>query len=285
MLKTTPFSTHQTRFLAATLACAALPACAQQTPTITQNPSQTQTSATEFNVLDNGATPNDGVFDTAAIQRAIDVAAAAGGGVVVVPTGTFDIVSLQMKSDITLRLDEGAILKSTSDWRDFGAKWDWNSALIRGKNLKNVTLTGSGTIDGANLSSPTGEAGVRGAQMISLLDCENVKISGLRLKDAGNYSLHLNGLKGGRIENVAITGGWDGLHIRDASDVTVKNFSVLNNTDDGIAGHSNSNFRFENITIDGGRANGWALGLRWVCRSQRDGQEQGRIRAQTFLAA
>jgi hypothetical protein len=43
-----------------------------------------------FNVTDFGAIPNDGLDDVAAIQRAVDAAAAAGGGVVKFPKGKFD---------------------------------------------------------------------------------------------------------------------------------------------------------------------------------------------------
>jgi hypothetical protein len=43
-----------------------------------------------FNVLDFGAIPDDGKDDIDAIQRAVDAAAAAGGGVVFIPKGTFD---------------------------------------------------------------------------------------------------------------------------------------------------------------------------------------------------
>ncbi|MEO0586764.1 MAG: DUF4955 domain-containing protein [Planctomycetota bacterium] len=45
-----------------------------------------------FDVTDFGATPDDGTPDRAAIQRAIDAASKAGGGVVSFPPGRFDIV-------------------------------------------------------------------------------------------------------------------------------------------------------------------------------------------------
>jgi hypothetical protein len=44
-----------------------------------------------FNVMDYGAKPNDEKSDRAAIQRAIDAASAAGGGVVLVPAGRYEL--------------------------------------------------------------------------------------------------------------------------------------------------------------------------------------------------
>lgn len=44
-----------------------------------------------FNIVDYGARPNDEKSDRAAIQAAIDAAAAQGGGVVLVPQGRFDL--------------------------------------------------------------------------------------------------------------------------------------------------------------------------------------------------
>ena len=44
-----------------------------------------------FNVMDYGAKPNDEKSDRAAIQKAIDAASVAGGGVVLVPAGRYEL--------------------------------------------------------------------------------------------------------------------------------------------------------------------------------------------------
>jgi len=55
-----------------------------------QKPDLTPDHYQRFNVLDFGAIPDDGKDDIEAIQRAVDAAAEAGGGLVFIPKGTFD---------------------------------------------------------------------------------------------------------------------------------------------------------------------------------------------------
>jgi len=63
-----------------------------------------------FDVKSHGATGDGKTFDTAAINKAIDTAAAAGGGVVVFPAGNYLSYSIHLKSNITLHLEQGATL-------------------------------------------------------------------------------------------------------------------------------------------------------------------------------
>jgi hypothetical protein len=58
-----------------------------------------------------GAIPGDGVEDSITIQNAIDNAAAAGGGDVLIPEGVFDVANLQLKSNVRIICAKGAVLK------------------------------------------------------------------------------------------------------------------------------------------------------------------------------
>ena len=95
----------------------------------------------------------DGVqHDTAAIQSAID-ACAKGGGIVVASAGTYLIGPLFLRTNTALELDSGSLLQGTSDMNDYLAAAAQNGgavpSLINGTSINNVTITGSGTIDGA----------------------------------------------------------------------------------------------------------------------------------------
>lgn len=105
----------------------------------------------------------------------------------------------------------------------------------------------------------------RGVHLIRFIDCTNVKIGNLdgntspnsgaaRLNfvDSGNYTLYLNESKVVDIRNVNIFGGWDGIHARFGETFAVVNLHIVNNMDDGIAGHNCFNWYAENVTIDGG---------------------------------
>ena len=128
----------------------------------------TRTVAAEFDVRAHGATGDGQTLDTAAINRAIAAASAAGGGTVRFPAGTYLSFSIRLKSNLTLHLDAGATLLAATpsaalggydapepnEWgdqhqyQDFGHS-HWHNSLIWGENLENVAIIGPGRIDGS----------------------------------------------------------------------------------------------------------------------------------------
>ncbi|MHB1922519.1 MAG: glycosyl hydrolase family 28-related protein, partial [Chitinophagaceae bacterium] len=68
-----------------------------------------------FNVRDYGAKGNGKSNDAPSINRAIDAAAASGGGTVYFPAGTYLSGSIHLKSNITLYLDQGSIIQAIFD--------------------------------------------------------------------------------------------------------------------------------------------------------------------------
>src|SRR5947209_5387998 len=119
-----------------------------------------------YSVRAFGATGNGKTLDTPAINKAIDSAAAAGGGTVYFPAGDYLSVSIHLKSNIALYLDHGATIIAASpsnnikydppepnDWdkyQDFGHS-HWHNSLIWGENLTNVSILGPGMIWGRGL--------------------------------------------------------------------------------------------------------------------------------------
>ena len=67
-----------------------------------------------MNILDFGA--KRGAFCGDAIQRAIDAAAAQGGGRVSVPAGEYETASLILRSNVELHLEAGAVLRFVDDF-------------------------------------------------------------------------------------------------------------------------------------------------------------------------
>ena len=70
-----------------------------------------------INIKDFGAV-SDGTLQTNAIQTAINQCANCGG-TVVIPAGTFVSGRLNLVSNMTLKLEEGAVLAGSLDWRDY----------------------------------------------------------------------------------------------------------------------------------------------------------------------
>ena len=109
-----------------------------------------------FNVRTFGATGDGRTLDTAAIQKALD-ACKKSGGTVLFPPGTYLSQPLVIRSQTTLKLEQGATLLATTNQSDFMKEpGDWLAAksgsafvpFIRGKDLADVTITGGGVIDG-----------------------------------------------------------------------------------------------------------------------------------------
>ena len=111
----------------------------------------------DFDITKTGAV-GDGKTDcTAAIARAINACANAGGGRVLVPAGEFLTGAIHLQSGVNLHLATNAVLKFSTDpqaylpavFTRFEGIECWNySPLIFAVGQKNVAVTGAGTLDG-----------------------------------------------------------------------------------------------------------------------------------------
>ncbi len=110
-----------------------------------------------FDVMDYGAIGDGHSMNTGAIQKAIDACSAAGGGTVLVPAGLWLTGPIQVKSNVNLHLDKGAVVEFSRDHRDYpvmsvpGRGWIVESPIL-GVGLENVAITGPGLVDGSGIS-------------------------------------------------------------------------------------------------------------------------------------
>jgi polygalacturonase len=170
------------------IACAALvfscyTALAFSTPQLPTIPART------LNIMDFGAVGDGIATNTTAVQAAIDKTSAAGGGTVEVPSGTFLCGPVQLASCINLYLDAGAVLLMLPLEKYPGGTSHPNS-FISGSELHDVTVSGSGMINGQGIPWWP-YARVRGARrpiMIHLLSCHRVLIEEVILTEFTNVS-------------------------------------------------------------------------------------------------
>ena len=110
-----------------------------------------------FDVRDYGAVPDGKTKATAAIQKAIAAAAARGGGTIYFPAGQYLTGPIHLKSNITLFVDAGAVLKWSQDFDDYlpmvRVRWEGTevktfSPFIYGEKLENIAIHGRGLLDG-----------------------------------------------------------------------------------------------------------------------------------------
>ena len=88
-------------------------AAAARVPSTSAHPPETE--AGSFDVRHFGATGDGNSIDTAAVNQAIDAAAAAGGGTMRFPRGTYACYSIHLKSNILLHLEPGATIQVGRD--------------------------------------------------------------------------------------------------------------------------------------------------------------------------
>ncbi|MEA2734201.1 MAG: hypothetical protein QOE14_652, partial [Humisphaera sp.] len=124
------------------------------------------TEPTVYDIRKFGATGDGKTLDSPAINKAIDAAAAKGGGTVYFPAGNYLSTSVRLKSNIALYLDQGATLLAASpkdghkyddpepnesdQFQDFGHT-HWKNSLIWGIELENISILGPGKIFGEGL--------------------------------------------------------------------------------------------------------------------------------------
>jgi polygalacturonase len=115
-----------------------------------------QFPARDYAITDYGAVA--GRDSTAAIRRAIEACAAAGGGHVVVPAGLFLTGGIRLLSRVDLHLAAGATLRFSADPAAYlpvvFTRWEGVecmnfAALIYAFEQEDIAVTGSGTLDGS----------------------------------------------------------------------------------------------------------------------------------------
>lgn len=218
-----------------------------------------------FNVRDYGAAGDGCSKDTLPIQRTIDACSLAGGGVVLVPPGTYLSGTLYLKDNLCLDISPGAVLLGSTEATDYNAD-DFCSQnrvflpekvsgahLVVGVEVKNVTIRGGGRIDGngqAFFSVPANHPdrfeipGWRPGQMVFLCECENIRIEDVELFNAPYWSCFLHGcdrvfVRGVRVWNDPRTINGDGIDIDCCRQVVISD-CIIESGDDCITLRGNA---------------------------------------------
>ena len=113
----------------------------------------------KYVLTDYGVKRDSALLQTEAIQSVIDLAAGRGGGVIVVPRGTFLTGSLFFRQGTHLHLRDGAVLKGVDAIKHYplvrtrmeGQTLMYFAALVNADGLDGFTITGRGTINGNGL--------------------------------------------------------------------------------------------------------------------------------------
>ncbi|MCC8045271.1 MAG: exopolygalacturonase [Clostridiales bacterium] len=160
---------------------------------------------TQYQVYD------DGKVYTKEIQAVIDRAAAGGGGVIVVPAGTYLTGSLFFRQGVHLYVAEGGTLKGSDDISDYsicetrieGETCLYFAALINADGVDGFTMCGPGTIDGNGLKSwrsfwlrrqwnpDCTNKDEQRPRLVYLSNARNVTIANLKLQNSHFWTTHI----------------------------------------------------------------------------------------------
>jgi polygalacturonase len=208
-----------------------------------------------------GARPDGATDSTAALQRAIDECAKAGGGVVALDKGRYVAGAIFLKSNVHLRLDAGVTLLGSHHesaypklpTRVAGIEMEWPAALINVYGQKNVKISGGGVIDGRgekwwqkywDLRREYEPKGLRWAsdydaervRLMVVWKSEDVTVENLNLRRAGFWTVQVVYSERVTVDKVKISDNagpsTDGVDIDSSRYVLVQNCDIDNNDDD-----------------------------------------------------
>jgi len=231
-----------------------------------------------YNVRSFGAKGDGKTVDTPAINAAIETAAAAGGGTVRFPAGTYLSFTIRLKSHIALYLDQGATILAADPSKIKGSydlpeinQWDmyqdfghshWQNSLIAGIGLEDISILGPGLIDGRRLTrrSPRPRRPQQaGDAPVSLGDARpQAKVESPLGEDApvsemnglGNKAIGLKNCRNVIIRDISIlNGGHFAILATGVDNLTIDSVKIDTNRD-GIDIDSCRNVRISNASVN-----------------------------------
>lgn len=205
----------------------------------------------QYNIIKFGAIGDGKTNDAVAIQKAINACSAAGGGQVIVPSGhVFLSGPFDLKSFVELRVEGGAKILASPDESlyaksAFRENKGEGTIWIGGEKLEQVSITGTGVIDGNGISfmgeelsdsyvlKPFNIVDPR-PHLLTLIDCKKLNIDGVTFQNSAYWTVHLVG----------------------CNDVSISNITLLNSikirNSDGIDLDHSKNVRINNCYIESG---------------------------------
>lgn len=225
-------------------------------------------SASYFGIHSDGLALN-----TKSIQFAVNYINRNGGGRLVFHVGRYLTGTIHMRSNVTLHLEEGAVLLGSLNPFDYDSRTNpFMTALILADSVQNIGITGKGMIDGQGKQVARNFVDVIDKGLIKDLfrfgrpeietrpmiiyfrRCKNVLVKRVLLKNSASWNQTYDQCKNVVIDSISVdnVAYWneDGLDIVDCDSVSVTN-SYFDVADDGICLKSHDPAFFAIIFLSG----------------------------------
>lgn len=179
----------------------------------------------QYKITDFGAVNDSTVLQTKVIQKIINNASEDGGGVIIIPKGTFLSGALFFQPKTHLYVSEGAVLKGSDDIGNYpnmpsrieGQSINYFAALVNAHNVDGFTISGKGTIDGNGLKyweafwqrrkeNPNcTNLEVWRPRLVFIWHCNNVQVQDVKLHNSGFWTSHYYQCENVKILDLHIT--------------------------------------------------------------------------------
>jgi polygalacturonase len=176
-------------------------------------------------ITKHGVKNDPDLLQTHQIQAIIDKASDNGGGVIIIPEGTYLSGALFFKPKTHLHLMEGAVLKGSNEIANYpkipsrmeGQNLDYFAALVNAYEVDGFTISGTGTIDGNGLKfweafwqrrkeDPNcTNLEVSRPRLVFIWRSNNVQLQDVSLINAGFWSSHYYQCENVKILDLTIT--------------------------------------------------------------------------------
>ena len=201
-------------------------------------------------------------FETDAFQQQIDRIAAQGGGRVVIPAGVHRVGSLELRSNVELHLEKGAVLEGAVGLEHYRvvtlpySEGTW-SAVVMGLNVTNIAITGEGTIHGRGHDWPipvgwTDNHEGKRARGLFFSECRDVRLKDFTLRDAACWGIVFKCCDGVVARRVKIDSqancNNDGFDV-EAKNVLIEDCDVDTGDDALCVKSNNPDFTVENVVF------------------------------------
>lgn len=219
-------------------------------------------------ITEYGAVGDGKSLNTGAIQRAVNKCFESGGGTVVVPAGIFVSGTVELKSHVSLHIEQGGVLKASENIGDYVKspyshhEWGNTTSLIYALNQSDIFITGEGSIDlsgdafmnysRAQYQSILPEEMTREQfeqtecdlferpnQPIFFHECKRLGVNGIQVRNSPCWTFSFSMCRDIKINNISIDNNLripnsDGIHLCSCKDVIITG-CVFSCADDCVA--------------------------------------------------